>query len=440
MKSVDKKQFKQKVKQDTDLKTFLADRDRKEGTKIQYEHWISEYCYYHQMTPSELIDEAIKDEQNPKIHSSRRKLKSKILSYKEHMKKEKELSPKVIQNRITIIKAFYNFFDIELPTIDNSAKIKRRLETDEDLPSNKQIKEALKYSNKKYRAIISLQASSGMRKAEIRNLKYYDFLFSIRDYVKLDEKHKYNIKWIRTQLNGCKDCIPAWKVFSSKTETEYVTFCTLECLNYILDSLEQRQEGKNPITSEDDYLFGGIKRKNNLTGQISDEAYMKYFQRLNKELNAGKNKNQPKHRFFTSHQLRRYFATTLDEVIRREKVDDMLGHVKGEVKGSYFKTKKEDLLKHYKKGLKLLTIDKPEIIDITSEKVHELEEKFKEEIKSKDAEIADIKKSKHEEITALKHEIERQNTKINAIDVFKNEMEEKMNNLFIKQHLKSKTN
>lgn len=399
---MDKTEFLKKVREDTDLKNFLEDRDRTEGTKKQYENWIFNYCFFHQMTPTELVNEAINEEQqqNPKIHASRRKIKRRVLEYKEHIKKGNDLAPKVLQNRITIIKAFYTFSEIQFPKISNSAKVKRRLETDEDLPNSKQIKEALKYSNKKYRAIITLQASSGMRKAEIQNLKYKDFLFAIKDHVLLEKEHIYDIKWIKKQLNDSKNCIPTWKIFSGKTQTEYITFCTQESLNYILVYLEQRQNGKNPITSENDYLFGGIIRKNNSKGRISDNAYFKYFQRLNQELNLGKNRNQPKHRFFTSHQLRRFFATTLDEVTRREKADEMLGHVKGEIEGAYFKTKKEDLLKHYKKALDLLTFDKPEIIDLTSEIVHDFEEK----LETKDTEIKKLKAEKDKEIRKLKEE------------------------------------
>lgn len=405
---MNKKEFKRKVSEDEELKSFLADRDRSEGTKNQYEFWILGYCYFHNKTPTELLDEAIKEEQNPQLHASRRKIKKRILQYKEYLKNRRNISPKVLQNHITIIKAFYKFSEIEFPNIDNGAKVKRRLETDEDLPSRETIREALKYASKKYRAIITLQASSGMRKAEVRNLTYKDFLFAIQDYVKINDRHKFDIKWIKEQLNDREDIIPAWKPFSSKTQTEYITFCTPECLKYIFIYLDHRQNSKNPIKSEDDYLFAGIPRKNNPNGQISDQTYMKYFQRLNKELNLGKNKNQAKHGFFTSHQLRRFFATTLDGVTRREKADEMLGHVKGNIEGAYFKTKKDDLFKHYKNAVDEFTFDKPEIIDRTNEKIQELEAK----IKAKDVEM----KAQKEENEMLKAKLEELDGRLGSIE------------------------
>ncbi len=418
---MDKREFFKKVKQDVDLKNFLADRDRSEGTQKQYQNWIFEYCYFHKMMPSELINEAIEEEQDHKIHPSRRLIKRRVLEYKQFRKNEKPLSPKVLQGRMSIIKAFYMFSDIEFPNVNNGAKVKRRLETDEDLPSNKQIKETLKYSNKKYRAIITLQASSGMRKSEIQNLKYKNFLFAIKDYIKVNNiSNKYDIESIKEQLKNCEECIPTWKIFSGKTQTEYITFCTPECFNYILIYLEQRQNGPNPITSEEDYLFAGLPKINNPTGKISDSAYFKYFQRLNNELDLGKNKNQKKYGFLTSHQLRRFFATTLDGVTRREKADEMLGHVKGRIEGAYFKTKKEDLIKHYEKAIDLLTFDKPEIIDRTNEKIQELEARLKE----KDKQIKAQDEQHQAEISKLMEKIDSVESKNDEFFAFLSKLSE----------------
>lgn len=122
---MNKKEFFKNVSHDIELKSFLADRDRTESTKRYYNYYISSYCYYHKMTPSELLDEAINEEQNTQIHASRRRIKKRILSYKEYLKNERKLNPKTLQNRITIIKAFYVFSEASFRVL-NDFKIRLR--------------------------------------------------------------------------------------------------------------------------------------------------------------------------------------------------------------------------------------------------------------------------------------------------------------------------
>ena len=82
---------------------------------------------------------------------------------------------------MTTVRTFYNQFEIQLPKQKNkSIKQDQKLE---DLPGKDDIIHALKFADLKYRAIILLMASSGLGESEICNLKFTDFLKSIKTYI-----------------------------------------------------------------------------------------------------------------------------------------------------------------------------------------------------------------------------------------------------------------
>ena len=369
---------KEEIYEDDELIAFLADGDRKESTKKKYKQRIAEYCIFMNMKPSELLKEATEDEKKLSGIERRKKLLKKLLLYKEYLKNKKKLGQRSVSDHLTIIRSFYRYGQIELPQMRNGNRQVQKLETDEDIPDQEIIRESLKHSNKMYRAIITLMASSGMGASEIRSLKYNHFLFAIRDYVKLDKGDEFNVDNIINQLKDCENCIGIWKVIRIKKNNEYVTFSTPESIHYILDYLKERVRTGDPPKSLNEYLFRGKKHKKNPEREVKESAFMKYFQRLNETMQLGNNKTQAKYAFFTSHQLRRFFATTLDGIIPHDDIDKMEGHVKGKVDRAYFKTTVKKLKKSYLQGMEVLVINKPLVIDKTSEKVHELEKELKE--------------------------------------------------------------
>lgn len=396
---------KEEIYKDDELTVFLADGDRSESTKRKYRQRIATYCIFVDMKPSELLKEAIEDEKNPKLSESERKKKllKKLLLYKEYLKNNKKLSQRSVSDYLTTIRSFYRFGQIELPQMRNGNRQVQKLETDEDIPDRETIRESLKHANKMYRAVITLMASSGMGASEIRSLKYNNFLFAVREYIRLDKGDEFNVNSIINQLKECENCIGVWKIVRIKNGNEYVTFSTPESIHYILDYLKERIRNNDPPKSLNEYLFRGKKHKKNPEREVKENAFMKYFQRLNETMQLGNNKTQPKYAFFTSHQLRRYFATTLDGIIPHDDIDKMEGHVKDRIDRAYFKTTVKKLKKSYLKGMEVLIINKPLLIDKTSEKVQELEE----QMKTKDEEIKRIKEEKDKQIAKMSEKIER---------------------------------
>lgn len=374
----------EKILKDGDLKDFVTHKDRPESTKRKYNGRIKEYCMFHNMLPSELLEEAEVEAKNSEISFRKRKIRMRLLNYREHLK-SKELADKTITDKISTVRTFYRYFQIDLPIGNNGSKRVQRLETDEDIPDREIIRESLKHANKKYRAIILLMASSGMGASEVRNLKYGDFIFAVKDYLKLKRNDQYNVDEIIEQLKDCENCIGVWKIIRVKTQNEYVTFSTPESIFYVLDYLKERVRIGDPPESIDQFLFRSAEHPQNQDRQLKERAFMKYFERLNKKMQLGKNKTQPKYAFFTSHQLRRFFATTLDGVIPHDDIDRMEGHIKGQIDRAYFKTTVKKLKKSYMNGIEVLIINKAIVIDKTSEKVQELEDA----LKSKDKKMED---------------------------------------------------
>ena len=390
----------EEILRDEDLNDFVYHKNRPESTTRKYKGRLKDYCIYHNMLPMELLEEAEAEAKNPEISFRRRKIRMRLINYRQHLK-SKGLADKTIMDKISTVRTFYKYYQIDLPYGNNGSKRVQKLETDEDIPDCETIQESLKHANKKYRSIIVLMASSGMGASEIRNLKYGDFLFAVKDYIKMRKTDQYNVDNLIEQLKDCEGCIGIWKVIRVKTRNEYITFSTPESIHYILDYLKERVRIDDPPTSTDEYLFRSAKHSNNPERQVKERAFMKYFERLNKKMQLGQNKTQPKYAFFTSHQFRRFFATTLDGVIRHDDIDKMEGRIKGQINRAYYKTTVKKLKKSYMNGIELLIINKAVVIDKTSEKVQELET----ELKSKDGEMEELKqmvKANNEELIHFK--------------------------------------
>ena len=67
----------------------------------------------------------------------------------------------------------------------------------EKIPSREDIKKVLPHVDLKHKAIILLMSSSGMGSAEVRNLRYKDFLKAMLEY--LDPKKELFAKYVITE-------------------------------------------------------------------------------------------------------------------------------------------------------------------------------------------------------------------------------------------------
>jgi hypothetical protein len=103
------------------------------STKSNYLNRLQAYTDWIGKIPDELVDEAEEEAQEKML---KRHIKSDLINFKAYLA-EKELVPLTIRNYLTGVRAFYTFFDIELPNLpkDTAKTLKENKEipTKEDL-------------------------------------------------------------------------------------------------------------------------------------------------------------------------------------------------------------------------------------------------------------------------------------------------------------------
>jgi integrase len=273
---------------------------------------------------------------------------------------------------LTIIRSFYKEFDLDLPR--TYLKQKQTTETIKDIPSKEDIRFALKHTDLKYKAIITLMLSSGMGASEISSLTYEHFYNSISKYVESDVKDPLNVVEIEEILNKNDVLIVAtWNLQRIKTGLNYTTFSSPESIYSILEYLR-----KYPPENLSSHLFRSQVTREKLT----PETIFKYFHRLNLNCGFGMPNRQS---FLRSHSLRKYFATTLyKKGIPQLSIDFLLAHKIDNDTSAYFKADIESLKNQYItciEGLsiestKTVTLKSPEFIEVM-DRLEEMERKYK---------------------------------------------------------------
>lgn len=369
-------------------------RDLGESTKRTYLIRLTKYSKFTGLTPTELIEEAKTDQiENPWIKE--RRITEHLVSYKNYLQ-EKGSAFNTIKTDMATVKGFYHELDIETPRIRiKNREHKQRITTD-DIVGKKHIKKALKHSNIKYRAIILLMSSSGMGSAEMRHLNWHHFLNAISDYIHLVGKEQFDIPYITEKLRESRNLILTWNIHRYKTGHPYTTFSTPEANLAILDYLDHRYAENKPIKKIEDPLF--------LSGntRISRWSTQKYFVYLNDTCQFGRS---GKNRFFTSHKLRKFFASTLNS----NRVPEMftkwlLGHNANQTVDRYVKPNIMALKEEYTRIIPHLSIEMVEVKEVTTKEYDQLLKELRKRIEEQ--ERTDEKVDKLEEM--VKRLLEKQ--------------------------------
>lgn len=343
---------------DTDEKfqEFLIAKNRKPTTILAYKGRIGLYCLAIGLTPTEFLKEADKEEDKG-IKLKKRKLKVHLMRFIQYLR-ENELKETSINNYLIYVKSFYNYFEVEIPKLpvklQNLPKKSYR-----EWISKDDIKKALKYSNKKYRAIILLMASSGMGSAEIRNLKFAEFRRSIEEYTKFPLKPPYLVDDIRSSLPSNQHIIPLWDVKRIKTGEYYYTFSSPESVEAILDYLEYRESKNKPVKGDEEPLF--IGRYSNTI--LSPKGLCSAFERINDDIGFEQIGDK---RFFTSHELRRFFSDqTFKAGLQERDVKWLRGQKPRDTLNRYVKPDPEKLkIEYMEKALPCLSIEEVKVREI----------------------------------------------------------------------------
>lgn len=442
-----------KIKADDTLKLFFENNDHfKEGSRRDYERAIREYCLLNELTPTQVIEKALQEEENG-IHLSRRKIKLMLLKFKTDMLK-RELSYNYMNNTFKHVKKFYTDHEIQVP---QTIKIKRPEydpepsdEASAGLPSLEMIQEALEYCSPKWRAIITLMTSSGMGAAEVQSMTYKMWLDAISckhllpdarkkqgNYVNLDnltDSQKLNVIKIDEIIKETGQIVPVYEMKRKKTNFSYKTFGTPESVHEISTYLRHREIQGLSIENFEDPLF--ITKNKKGVRKLNSSDFTNQFRRLRGKFQ--KNNGYKKHGnqyVWRSHSMRRYAGSMFLHHASLDffKSEWLLGHKRTGQDRTYYNTHIDELRKDYMTGLPKLSIHWNEevlataheymnlkqshntLLDMAKEQMNDklkmdrkitelkndknrLERQYKKDFKAKDKEIQQIKADMNKKI------------------------------------------
>lgn len=351
------------ISDDPHFKLFCKSRNLQKSTIQFYHNVLKRYCEYLQLTPTQFIEEA-ENEEEERIRMKKRKIKWYFIEYMDLIE-EAGMAFSTRKKIQSTIRTFYREFEIELPRTVRLIHEDEELITTDSMIQKEHIEKAYDRADVKYKAIIKLIMSSGMGASEITNLTYKDFLNS------LNLQEDKSPQKIREEINSREniDKIPCWKIRRYKTKMPYFTFSSPESVEAILNYLDDMESRERYITP-DMYLFTTSRME-----QIGPVTLTTTFRKINDRCGFGK---LGKFRFFRSHNLRKYFATSLYTAGVREKtIDWLLGHKIIVVNGRYIKSDIEAVKLEYLKGLDALSLEKVDVRVVTSKELQEMEDKNK---------------------------------------------------------------
>ncbi len=339
-----------KIIDDPLLQSLILRKQLKTNTIRTYSMAFTHYYNVTHKTPSELRQEAY-NEQLTIPDKFSRKINKYLIDYHLYLQ-NKNLSPATIKTFTHKIRAFYTEYDIDLPK-PILIKNKNNVKCESDLITIDHIRKVVNNtSNIKYKAIITLAASSGLRAGDIRRLTISDFIEATKDY-----HHSTNINDVLSELEG-HQIIPTWEFFSEKTNEHTITFNTPECSEYITIYLKSRNKPNN-----NDKLF-----LNQSQLPYSASGFSKVFTGLSSRLSMGKHENR--YNFFHAHGLRDFFSTTLNNKgIPYAIYKKMMGQTLSGVDTAYIHVNRESCKREYERCLKDLSTEKVEIKKVTSDEI-----------------------------------------------------------------------
>lgn len=435
------------------VKQWLIHTGVKEKTVENYLLGLSQYLVYTGKTPDELIDEA-KAEAKDSVDMCDRG----VVLYRDGFRDMLEKSgyaPCTIKNYMNCVNSFYESMYIDIPRSRARGKHRSspRAKKENVRPISKEtIQDILPYCDPLEKAIVLVGVSSGLAEADIMNLKISDYRNGYDPVTKITMLHLIRVK----------------------SEVEFTTFLTPEATEAVDEYLKFRNKQPQPrdtglrrqqlekqrVTRDDGYLFvqkhisdDYLDIKKDEKGKRTekyDAWHARYqqlitcenriqwqrredlrkwtedgFQQLYTRLSDNAQKSDGIGRkIVRSHNMRRYFSTTLqNEIIPGVDfftLEHLLGHQLDPVRETYYLNNPNKLKEKYKLCVPYLTIRDPTNIaeSIEYQKMAANNEKLTAEmeqmIRDRD-DIKDLKLLFGDEIQRLQDRIKHPKTEADKI-------------------------
>lgn len=364
-----------KILEDPLFKEFVITRQLKKST---IETYLQAWGQYIPITGKKNITEIISEaeqEEDQGVKRRKRKIRKYFIQYIQTLEK-KGLAPGTIRLYLSRIKAIYNEYDIDPPKI-RYARNTQENRSFEELITFDELKEVISIVKPREKALILLHMTSGMGASEVRNLRVHDFETAINDDVLNTDYTELEKKILEENIIG------TWKIRRIKTGMPYVTFTTPEANIQLIKYLKYRKSLNIPIQNPEDYIF-----VTNTGRKLTSEYYAMIFSRINDYMGFGRLRSGG--RRFTSHKLRKLFATLLyQKGMDKLMVDWLMGHKVDSVTDAYFKANIDHLRGEYEKRMHVLMFEKTVVRHVSSEEVREIVR----ELEEREREIRELRES-----------------------------------------------
>ncbi|WP_288267545.1 hypothetical protein [uncultured Methanobrevibacter sp.] len=320
------------------ISEFHLKAGHSESSVKSYRAVFKGYCSFHDMALSELLKEAIMEQEN-RIPENRLKIYDRIVSYRNFLSKTH--MPNTINNAVSKIKTFYHYNRVYLPFIPplNTKNIpKNDIIAFEDIPTKDELRLALEFADDQLRLWILVMISSGSSRAEAKSMTNELFFRGTYEYHKKDTFPK-----ALRRLAAMDDAVCTCRLTRQKTDKPYYTFLNPECVKEIA----------RVKLKEKDFDLDAPLLKYNLN-------HVNYkFKLLNDYLGFGQAGGFARLR---PHMLRKFNSTYLSQgsldgnLLAMDSVDMLHGRGKSKTRESYYKDNPEFLKLEYIRAMNNISL------------------------------------------------------------------------------------
>lgn len=321
---------KRKIEKEKEVIDWLYGLE--ETSEINYLNALAEFCKVVDKSPKELLEQSFKEIED-RTPPWKLQINEWFSEYEAHCISNNRAKP-TRDMRTGVIKNFFHFYKITTPKNNNRRRNKtHNLKVKNKRPAltKKDIKRALSSSRTlRLKAIILIQASSGLAISDVINLKIKDFQEGLKDVVEGKQICQFHLR-------------------RQKTDKEFYTFISFEAVESIKEYLEtERKE-----YGSEDFIFSNTFRNK----PVTTDMIQKDFRVLNERL-KNIQKESGAYRAITSHMFRKFFNTQLSNAgmtyeIRKHLMGHVLPH---KVDNSYYLENPNELYNAYIKNIGSLTI------------------------------------------------------------------------------------
>lgn len=303
------------------IESFHVSSGHCESTVKSYKTVFKKYCEFHNMSLSELLSEAIY-EQEHSISNNNLSIYNRINSFKEYLIENHVGN--TVKNSLAKIKTFYHYNRVVvpfMPPLNYNIIRQNDVISFDDLLTKDEIRAGLMLADDNMKLWIMVMLSSGSSRKDAKSMTNRTFFEGTSEYHKKDNFHDA-LKYLARKNNVVCTC----KLIRSKTNKPYYTFLTPECVQKIA-KIKLKQED---FDLDAPLLKYSINHVNYKCKQINDV--------LGLGVVGGYSKFRP-------HMFRKFHATYLNQgtigggfKIEMDYVDMFHGRPKNQTRQTYFKT------------------------------------------------------------------------------------------------------